>query len=73
LLENLLEMRTWMDEAGISYGLTSPEDEAPVKERCRELREYWSKGGNLTGSEHSIKVATETLETLPGWMFGEDK
>lgn len=71
LIRNLGVMKKWMDAEGRSYGLTSDELEAKLQERSRELREYWRKGGNLGSWEPAELAANETLDTLPGWLFGE--
>jgi hypothetical protein len=71
LIENLERMRRWMDEEGHMYDLTNDEDEAKAAEECRKLREYWRKGGNLTDWEPALRKANITINSLPGWMFGE--
>jgi hypothetical protein len=72
LFENLAAQKAWMDDEGKGYGLTTPEQNAEAAARCRELRDYWQKGGNLTDWEPAVKAANETLDTVPAWVFGED-
>jgi hypothetical protein len=71
LLENLCSQKEWMDEEGDSYGLYEPAHRTEVEKKCRELRDYWLKGGNLGafGVEHG--KAKETIEKLPAWLFGK--
>ena len=73
LFENLEHMKTsgWIDEDGPSYCLFGSAEVAKTQERCREVREYWRKGGNLGDFGPTIGVATKTLDTIPGWIFGE--
>lgn len=73
LFENLEFMKGWMDDEGHDYGLTSDEDEAEVQAKCREIRDYWRKGGNLSHWYPAVTAAQETLKTIPAWIFGETK
>lgn len=71
LFENLMIHKQWVDEEGHSYGFWQADDVESVQAECREIREYWAKGGNLTDWEPAIQAAKATLETIPGWVFGE--
>ena len=74
LFENLEHMKTtgWIDEDGPSYCLFTPDDVAATQQRCREIREYWRKGGNLGDFGDTVKTATETLDQMPSWVFGDE-
>lgn len=71
LFENLEWQKRWVDEEGYAYGFKEPEDIKRVQEKAREVREYWRKGGNLTTWQPAIDAANETINTMPGWLFGE--
>jgi hypothetical protein len=69
LIRNLEIMKEWINNEGRLYGLHVPEDIAEAQEKSRNLREYWRDGGNLSYPTQSV---TETIDSLPGWMFGEE-
>lgn len=68
LLANLFQQKVWMDEEGVDYNLSSPESEAQARAECRKSRDYWLKGGNL-GDAETARIAKETMDQLPTWMF----
>lgn len=70
LIENLEVMKLWVDTEGQGYGFDEPVDIEAAQQQCREARDYWLKGGNIQ-SEHCIAKAKETIDTMPGWLFGE--
>lgn len=78
LIENLIFLKEdWIDGDGYDmwgYGYSAENGPIALEEtyqRCRDLRDYWSEGGNLKSFEPSKTVANETLDTLPKWLFGE--
>lgn len=70
LIENLEYQREWAED-NPDYSYWGSERMAQAQARCRELREYWLKGGNLTNFEPAVTAATNTLATMPSWLFGE--
>lgn len=72
LLENLCDQKEWIVDEGKDYGFCEPDEIAAVQAKCRELRDYWRKGGNLSSWEPAVKAANTTVDTLPGWLFGDD-
>lgn len=74
LIENLLYAREWAEDYGSGlwgYGWDYEDGSkalSEVRSKCRELRDYWLKGGNI--SSHSDR-ARETIESMPSWLFEE--
>lgn len=70
LLEYLFSQKTWIDEEGKTYGLSTVEQEREAKAECRKTRDYWLNGGNL-GDKRTIATVRSTIKKLPDWMFEE--
>lgn len=73
LFENLEAQKDWVLAEGYQYDFWEEDRVSAAEEKCRELREYWKKGGNLTDWEPAIQAANETLKVIPGWVFGEPR
>jgi hypothetical protein len=53
-----LDQKAWMDSEGSAYGISNDEDEATAQTKCREIRDYWLKGGNL-GDKQTASMAMD--------------
>jgi hypothetical protein len=71
LCDNVVSMHEWMLNEGMDYGVCTEEDMENAAKEARESRDYWLNGGNLTSFDHAKRVAKETVDTLPRWLFGE--
>lgn len=71
LFENVETQKDWVENEGYQYDITKAGDASEVQAKCREVRDYWRQGGNLTDWNPAIEAANKTINTIPGWVFGE--
>jgi hypothetical protein len=71
LWKNLDALKDWMDAEGHQYGLNEPDVRERAEREARKARDYWLKGGNLGDFGDTIAKTRATIDTLPGWLFGE--
>lgn len=73
LWRNIEIQKDWADQDGWSNELVESGGIANAQAKASEARSYWLKGGNLGDFANTIADAKETIDQLPGWVFGEEK